>query len=627
MWVISIIAVLIVAFFISYLLKEDICDTIPVTIAGLILILYFLAFFRKLNMIDSLSLIILIVLFLIVSFMKKEGRKDIFSAFRKTMLHTQTIMILLFIILFTILVRNQITTWWDDINYWSSDTKALYYLNGFAGKYGNVSPEFGDYPPALQLFKWWFTHFNPNGFMEGLMFAGYYCMNFAFSLPLLKKLKTKNILLQLLACFTLFLLPGVTNGICYSGTCADVTMGIVYGSLLWAIWDYAGHTSLYYYLRITLYLSVLVLTKSVGVEWAFFSLLFLLLFYRRWKSQKEIPFHGKESRKIVIAGVIGIVFEVSWLFFCLMNRRVAKLTSAGIKMATNGNYELPGNTMEKIGYYMKGFSLYPMHTDKTWVIDLSSLMLLILFFVIIILMKKKHVLDSFETKRIILFTVFTALAAYGIIFIGHITIFAGELQYLDAAVMALSISRYAAPFTIGMMYLLIGIIISRLDSKKAYIYCLLFILLTTNYPAAYQSLIGYQDEVKQSNQYNIDMIDHNAMQFLKLSKNEKELWAKRVLYLRDDNVIHWIKDTYVSFQASPIAVVYNGIDTTDMTGEDLGNKMMKSHASYLYVDKVAGDPGPLLDHYLEDGKFEYQTLYAIKNINGLIQLEKVKGLK
>ncbi len=626
MWFISIITLIIIAFFISYILKEDICDTIPVTTAGFIMLLYVLAFFRKLGLIDILSLIILIVLGIIVSLLGKERKKEILVSLKNTFLHPQTIVIILFAIIISVFVRNQITTWWDDINYWSSDTKALYYLNGFAGKYGNVSPEFGDYPPALQLFKWWFTHFNANEFKEGLMFAGYYCMNFVFLLPLLKKYKSKNPVLQILACFVLFLLPGVINGICYSGTCADVTMGIVYGALLWSIWDFAGHTSLFYYLRMTLYLSVLVLTKSVGVEWAFFALIFLLLFYGKWKKQGEIPFQGKDKKYILVAAGIGILCEVSWLSFCLINRRVAKLTSAGIKMATNGTFELPGNTMEKIGYYMKGFTVYPMHTDKTWAIDLSSMMLLLLFFAFLVFIKRKQMIDSIESKKLFIFTCITAFAAYGIIFIGHITIFAGELQYLDAAVMAISISRYAAPFTIGMIYLFMGIIISR-GNKKVYLYCLLFVLLTTNYPAVYHSLIGYQSEVTQQKQNNADMIDENAKIFLEDTNNKKELWGKRVLYLRNDNEIHWIKDTYVSFQASPIAVVYNGIDTERMTDEDMKKKMLESHASYLYVDKVKGNPEPLFNAYLDNEAFEYATIYAIHNKNNQIQLEKVKGLQ
>ena len=58
-----------------------------------------------------------------------------------------------------LLTGNKIATWWDDLNFWATDVKALYALDGFAAKYTNAASEFGDYPPGIQLLKWWFVHF------------------------------------------------------------------------------------------------------------------------------------------------------------------------------------------------------------------------------------------------------------------------------------------------------------------------------------------------------------------------------------------------------------------------------------------------------------------------------------
>ena len=83
-------------------------------------------------------------------------------------------------VVMTVCVSSKVVSWWDDYNFWATDVKSLFYLDGFAGKYANAAPEFGDYPPGTQMIKWWFMHFSPGRFREGLMFAGYYFMNLSF---------------------------------------------------------------------------------------------------------------------------------------------------------------------------------------------------------------------------------------------------------------------------------------------------------------------------------------------------------------------------------------------------------------------------------------------------------------
>ena len=59
MWVVIITAVLLVAALISYYSSEDISDTLPMTVCGVILLLYLLAFGRLLYAIDFISFAVL----------------------------------------------------------------------------------------------------------------------------------------------------------------------------------------------------------------------------------------------------------------------------------------------------------------------------------------------------------------------------------------------------------------------------------------------------------------------------------------------------------------------------------------------------------------------------------------
>ena len=287
MWVLTFLAILLVAELIAYKQGEKLADTLGITCCGCILLLYFLAFFRILSWIDYISIPVIIAIAVLV--ISEGATKDYLRHF----LTVQNICILVTLVLLSVSQIPRVASWWDDINYWATDVKAMLAIDGFAGKYGNVSPEFGDYPPAMSLFKWLFVHINPKEYTEGLGFSGYLCFNFVLLLPLISRLDElvhrkdisvqdrKNVgvkvapnekyiydehkliskykvrisgkrvsdedditagriftelALNIAGCICMVLFPTIANIVCFEGTCADVSMGIVYGLLLWTIW-------------------------------------------------------------------------------------------------------------------------------------------------------------------------------------------------------------------------------------------------------------------------------------------------------------------------------------------------------------------------------------------------------
>ena len=613
-------------FFIAALLavkwREDFYDTFPMTVSGLILFMYGMAFIKGLPYVDYVAAGLLMGILIGGLWMKgTDGRQRLKQA-GKIVFSWQSLILFVVCAGITVLVKDKAALWWDDINYWAVDAKALYYNGGFAGKYGNVAPEFGDYPPALQLFKWFFLHFSKDGFREGLMFGAYHCLNLIYMLPLLKKMPKKNPVLLLLGMVGIFLIPGIADGIAKEGTCADVTMGIIYGAFLWAVFDDKEHSDLFYYSRLMLYICVLVLTKSVGIEWAFFGMVFFLMFRFYREKQKGTPSKTIWIHTLRLSAAC-LFAEGSWLLFCLINRRVAKLTGAAVRTAVSGDFSFLKNSLNKMKIYAQGFTMHPMHGENTWGVDLSSAALLVIFLVVVFLYRKFSLLEKWEMKRMFLFIGLTAFMAYGIIFLGHITIFAQELQYEDAYVMSKSIARYGAPFTLGILYLLMGILVQQ---KGIYGFgiCLFTVLLTTSLPGAYQTLYGYRATVGNDVEQRDAMVEDEARIFqrrieqLKEKSGEKEILQTRTLYLRDDDTIHWVKDTYISFEVSPVPVVYGGI-SAGMNQEHMLRTIKDSHAAYLYADKVAGSTGHLFEGMLNE-EFEYETFYEIIEENGAIKL-------
>ena len=174
MAVVLLAAFLMIACLLALRFEKQLTAVLPLATCILILILYVLAFFRWLSWIDYFSTAIVVGAVLRVLFLSGEKKKKLFAQLRELFFAPSAIAAMVLLTGAVLLTGNKIATWWDDLNFWATDVKALYALDGFAAKYTNAASEFGDYPPGIQLLKWWFVHLKPDGFSEGLMFAGYY---------------------------------------------------------------------------------------------------------------------------------------------------------------------------------------------------------------------------------------------------------------------------------------------------------------------------------------------------------------------------------------------------------------------------------------------------------------------
>lgn len=635
MWLITAFAVIFLSALAADHFKKRITDTLPLAAGILVIILYILAFFRALFLIDLLSLGTLLGTGIFL-YRKRKAEGAPLSLSRLTVYLPELFAILAVLLLLTVSQLPKIATWWDDINFWATDAKALRSLNGFAGKYGNAAPEFGDYPPAISLFKWFFLHMSSKIYREGLGFAGYLCMNFLFLLPLLSGVlntlfespdRPKGIK-RFLICLSVLvfpvLLPTVANVVCFQGTCADVTMGILYGVLLLSVLK--DQESIFSFLQIAVYGSVLVLTKSVGIEWAVFAFFFFLLI-------------GKSLRRlsVYLPWIFVLLTEVTWLIFCLINRRVSKLTSAGVRIASSGGGSLIDTAKQKGAQFLEGILIHPMHTDHTAMIDLPLIAFFLLLIALIVILGIRKKYPAGTRNRLLIFTLLTAFIAYGIIFLGHISIFAGETQYETGEVMAISISRYGAPFTIGMMILLLGILTEdkkedpgkeepsdgntrgegfRIRQLIPTLICAVFVLFTCDYPGVYEGLIGYRTHLEEDRNAREAMIDENGHRFAEEAALISELKGKRILILQDQGTVHWVHNAYLNLEVSPAAPVYESVDPEALTGSSLRQVIVSSHASYVYAENMEGATKEAFSGLLSDD-FSFETVYRAEKDGSL----------
>ena len=87
-----------------------------------------------------------------------------------------------------------------------------------------------------------------------------------------------------------------------------------------------------------------------------------------------------------------------------------------------------------------------------------------------------------------------------------------------------------------------------------------------------------------------------------------------------------MRNSYTNLEASPVSVVYKGVDLNDATDFWLAGEITASHAQYLYVESQEAEMEPLFGGMLREQEtaFEAGTLYRIAEKDGAVQLYKVK---
>ncbi len=581
-------------------------DALPLMTAGLILVLYVLAYFGAM---EYVWIPLLIALgFFVYRIIKSRllEKEDVigFAAFVLLCLITAT------------LIKDHVVKWWDDMNYWATDAKALYYLNGFTSKYGNVAPEFGDYPPGIQIVKWCALKLSPHRYKEGLAFVGYTLMNMIFMLPLMRAVDRMKLPVRIGWMIVIMLIPGIVNDVWSYGACADVTMGIVYGSMLLGIYEIATKGDQEHeflpYIKVALYGAVTALCKNTGFMWVTFAVVLLIVLSIAYK---------KSAKNTILTILFIYLVQGSWWASCILNRRIAKLTGALARTATGGGMTMPEDASDKLRYYVLGFLKEPMHTSHTPVLDISAFaMFLILVGVPTVILLTAKVKKGNIFKPLMIYSILTGLAIYIIVLLSHMSIFATETQYGSSEVMAISISRYGAPFTIGTFMLLITIVADWFGSsggismrgtdaagttddtadkgtdnkndRSVIIWIAAiaaFIMLTTDYPAYGYLLGGYRADRDVDLSNRAEMIDLEGQKYIdylnSLSEEEYDaVKGHRVLFLRDGSRIHWVNDTYINYEVAPIATVYASYDE-GMSEDEVDEIIRTSHASYIYSPK------------------------------------------
>jgi hypothetical protein len=667
----------------SLYFEERIADVLPLCMIVLIFVLYPFAVLQCLSAsfyAAAAFLAGLLILIIVRTRRDAAWGKDLAARIRRHLKEPGVLVFLTGLVLILLCENARIAVWWDDLNYWASDAKSLLYLDGFASKYGNVSPSFGDYQPAGQLFKWWFLSLAPGrSYQEGLLYIAYHVLILSFLMPLAGAFLTDRRLsfpIRLPVCAAAAVLalaaPTVCETFCCTGMCAEVPLGLSYGLFLFSSCDRRPHRRSWYpCLQLTLLLMFLDMMKLSGILWAFFGVLFLVSLRRnsgktaagRQPSASGMPAAAHLTlRERLLLILLPVLTLESWLAICLLNRRVSKLTGESIRLAGAHSLNLTSNTAAIIRSYLTAFFLRPLHRAWTFCLDLTPALLFFLILAAVLLFTKKGLLRKQETGHPFLYFAVTGLLFYVVLLICHLTIFVTEEQYLSPDGMVASIERYGAPFFLSALYFLgmflavpssSGTLFSgkaallfrrsarmqRFVSSAAFVplLCAMAVVLCADWPAVWQASVGYRAERSADLAYRDSFQDASSREFLTqsdalwrgLTEQPGGFHGCRILYLRDDARPVWMGNTYISYAASPAAVIFGSVslrEDAQNNAQQLLDTIGTSHAQYLYTEapqgtspetadtdahSAGGNLKTVLDPLTADGSYRFCRIYRI----------------
>ena len=599
MQIFSFAAFLLILIALSVKFDKKILEVLPASLCLQILLLYILAFFKALSFIDAIGALTLLSGFIVLLRLTPEKRKLLSGKVTGKLSDASLWVFVLMMILVYFGAKDKLITWWDDLNFWGTDVKAIFYDNGFAGRYLNVAPEFGDYPPGTQLSKWMFLHLAPSGFNEGLMFTGYYFFIYSFLAPMIcffDKKGIKGIAGTMLAGIIIFILPSCVEAFYLDGCCADICMAVAFGAFLAGV-VMPSPSDFFNMIKGTLYLAVMVLCKNTSLIWLAYAFVFFVVY----SLVHDDTARGKNAWKTIF-GYFALPCSayLSWAIFCLINKRVARSTVGALKYVTTG-VDMPDMGHELIVSYIKAFFAWPLHRYENAVINLSPFAFLMIVTALFICM---GILKKVSKKECIFFSVFAftgGVIFYGINLICHLTIFSTEMQYLDPFAMVSSIERYSAPFSFGMIMVLLHLAFGKGYDLKRCIIVALAIVLCADLHSVARGFVTYRADIPQVIEERNMLVGDDIMSLwnrsVLLSDNNALLEnaepadkghnahydGSRILYVRDSSDVSWISHAYISYFMSPISVVYDYDDLESTSIDQLRIRADELHAGYIYV--------------------------------------------
>jgi len=452
----SLISAGVIMFALAWSFGLSLLEVFPFFLCALGLALYPLAFLHAMSMIDWLLLAAGAgALIYIAARTRRKGKHALLSELRRQFCDTHLWVCAGILLLMVWLLRGEQILEWDAYNFWGPDVKSLFYRDGFAPKFSNPAPEFGDYPPFTQFIWWWALHL-AGTYQEQYIFFAHYILGAALLFSAADRFRGGKgwcgFTVSLLACTGAVILPGAACTSWFRSVYVDPVMAMLFGTVLGLTVCRDRKHPVFWKLRILAFLLCLTLVKSIGIFWAVLAIVFYALW---WHGEyRNAPF------LLICGGSVGLCYG-SWRLFCGIMERSATLTvsfseSAACRLQElrEGVFLQSGNNAGYLRSYWEAFWHTPIHREHTSAVDLSPALLILLLFAAAVVLWKTGFVPHNKLTRLIVFMAVCIFLISGILIIGQLTMFYPEQQYLDPMNAVTLMTRYCSPANMGLLILI-----------------------------------------------------------------------------------------------------------------------------------------------------------------------------
>ena len=607
--------------------KKEVVEILPVVFSAFVVCLYILAFFNRMWFMDMIAIVVTTSIIII---QYREKRFDFFKEWLNKLFKPSVLVFLAVAVVGVILLSDRGIWSNDDMAFWAIDTKTIFSLQGFSQPNLQTVPEYGDYPPVSQIIESWLMHI-AGGFDEGLMLSAYFLAMQIYTAPILKNMPSK-IIPSLMAFVWLFFIYSIGPNVLFDLS-ADILMGAIYGCIL-MLTLYWKKKSLFEYVSLGIMLSVVVLTKSVGIQWALFAIIFIVIM-----EQPVLKFN-----KYHLFFVAPIVSWISWNIFCRISGRTTYLTEV-LKSSVSGQssqelYLEYGQAMRDSFFKALKFNQQTSSVN----LGLGTTDFIVMFLVFIIIWRIVKLIDTTEFKKIFSFMLLTAVAEYAILLFSVLTMFISETWYTQPEFMIVLLKRYGAPYIMGSILVVLCIIFERTDNDT-FDFLKLKISLTTKKQIiwalvmlVYFLFVPFGQEIKKYNGYrnnpnpeeynyneavvqkDIEERKPNIISTVNVMNTVKDKKNEKVLILHDESVWKQYELRDVRYYAAPLCIYSEVAD--NFNRNNFINNIV--NGGYTAVCFISDDKDWSLPYQFDTDKtLKTFTMYSVEICNNEIIFDEM----
>jgi len=360
---------------------------------------------------------------------------------------------------------------WDEFSLWGTIVKHFYFADALGTTpHPNYEVFIVTYVPGTGLFQYFFSRFS-NQFVEHNLFIAFNMLYFCLIMPLVKDLfSRKKWLPQLCLLVILLVLPTMADHFFYSTIYVDTILGVLFGLSLLYYFVYRYEESLYGILMVTATVSMMVLTKDMGLLLAvgIFGIIIVdMLFFKRKALRlisSQTPGLLNKSGKLLLLLLpllCTVFFRVSWanLTAFLDDKSVESAVTAGYL----GNL-LSGQLEPYQQYTMSRFinaTIYSNVANFKMSVVVFSLLFVMVTFLLAFLLKKRSENLRIMTSSLIL-TI--GLYCYHVVTLLVMFFIFSEWESVRLA----GYDRYTSTYMLGMLMFLLVFPATDNDIKKKF---------------------------------------------------------------------------------------------------------------------------------------------------------------